>query len=135
MMAFRGRIAAIVLGVVSLAGCQRASPEVSERSLPQGTLTFNRHIAPILFNRCATCHRPGEPAPFSVLNYGEVQARARQIASATKERRMPPWLPEAGYGVFSNERRLSDRESALIQQWVSEGAIEGDVADRPSPPA
>ena len=47
---------------------------------------------------------------------------------------MPPWLPEAGYGAFSNERRLSDREIALIQQWVSEGASEGDIADRPSPP-
>src|SRR6185369_446596 len=26
---------------------------------PQGTLTFNKDIAPIVFNQCSVCHRPG----------------------------------------------------------------------------
>ena len=29
--------------------------------------TFNKDIAPILYQNCATCHRPGEVAPFSLL--------------------------------------------------------------------
>jgi len=29
--------------------------------------TFNKDIAPILYQQCATCHRPGEVAPFSLL--------------------------------------------------------------------
>lgn len=48
---------------------------------------------------------------------------------------MPPWLPEAGHGEFVNERRLTDEQIALIQQWVAQGAPEGDAASRPQPPA
>jgi hypothetical protein len=42
---------------------------------------------------------------------------------------MPPWPPEHGYGDFVGERRLSDAQIRLIQQWVSEGKKEGDPRD------
>jgi hypothetical protein len=135
MLPRRIPIGATLLGLMLVASCQRSSSDVSERSFPRGTLTFNQHIAPILSTRCAPCHRPGEPAPFSVLDYREVRGRAENIAAATRDRRMPPWLPEAGHGEFSNERRLSDDAIAMIQQWVAEGAAEGAASDRPSPRA
>ncbi len=47
---------------------------------------------------------------------------------------MPPWLPEPGYGKFIGERRLSDEQIRMIQQWVVEGAIEGDPVDLPPAP-
>jgi mono/diheme cytochrome c family protein len=31
--------------------------------------TFNKDIAPLIFQNCADCHRPGEVAPFSLLDY------------------------------------------------------------------
>ena len=48
---------------------------------------------------------------------------------------MPPWLPEPGHGDFLNSRRLTDEQVDLIQQWVAQGAVEGNPADRPMPPA
>ena len=33
-------------------------------------LTFTKDIAPIFNEKCVACHRPGEIAPFSLLNYG-----------------------------------------------------------------
>src|SRR5437660_314415 len=89
----------VLLAVAALTGCHRASSPgtgspTSSTSLP----TFNRDIAPILFRQCAPCHRPGEVAPFSVLDYREVRSHARQIATVTKSQLMPPWLPERGYG-------------------------------------
>src|SRR6266404_3168719 len=39
---------------------------------PRGTLTFNKDIAPIVFNQCSVCHRPGQSAPFSLLDYQDV---------------------------------------------------------------
>lgn len=33
-------------------------------------VTFYRQIAPILFEYCAPCHRPGEAGPFPLLTYG-----------------------------------------------------------------
>ena len=97
-------------------------------------VTFTRDIAPMVFAHCATCHRPGEAAPFSLLTYDDVRRRSQQIALMTKNRSMPPWKPEPGYGEFAGARRLSDRQIELVQQWVELGAPEGDAGDLPPAP-
>ncbi|HSU88320.1 MAG TPA: ascorbate-dependent monooxygenase [Terriglobia bacterium] len=99
------------------------------------TPTFNKHIAPILYQHCATCHRPGEVAPFSLLTYPDASKRASLIASVTERRYMPPWKAEPGYGHFADERRLTDAQIALIKEWASGGAPEGNPADKPPVPA
>ena len=53
-------------------------------------VTFNRDVAPIMFRSCATCHRPGEAAPFSLLSYSDAKKHARQIVEVTRSRAMPP---------------------------------------------
>src|ERR1700737_3207532 len=88
--------------------------------------TFNRDIAPILYKSCATCHRPGEVAPFSLLTYQDAAKRAKLIATVTKARVMPPWKAEPGFGEFRDARRLTDEQIAMLQDWASNGAPEGD---------
>lgn len=96
--------------------------------------TFNRDIAPILFENCASCHRPGEVAPFSLLSYKNAKRRASQIVDVTSKRFMPPWLPEPGYGDFVSQRRLADYQIKTIRRWVDHGAVEGDPNDLPPAP-
>src|ERR1700729_110329 len=96
--------------------------------------TFNKDIAPILNENCASCHRPGEVAPFSLLSYQDAAKRASLLTAVTQTRVMPPWKPEPGYGSFVNERRLTDRQIALIADWAKAGAPEGDPHDKPAPP-
>ena len=141
-----------IVTIVSIVACSR-STESSEQAAPR-TVTFNDDIAPILFDNCASCHRPidaaapkmvataGSPddpicvagAPFSVLDYESVRRNARAIASAVQRRAMPPWLPEPGHGDFAGERRLRDEQIALIARWAEGGAPEGNPADAPKPP-
>jgi len=102
---------------------------------PAETATFNKDVAPIIFEHCTSCHRPGEIAPFSLQTYEDVRQRARLIAEATEHRFMPPWQPDPAYGDFEGERRLSDDEIAVIRQWVEGGAIEGAAGDLPRAPA
>jgi len=90
--------------------------------------TFASDIAPIVYQKCAPCHRPGEAAPFSLLSYEDVKKRAGQIAVVTRSGYMPPWLPERGYGEFADERRLTAEEIETIARWVSGGAPEGPAA-------
>src|SRR5579885_884981 len=90
------------------------------------TPTFNRDIAPILYDNCATCHRPGQVAPFSLLTYSDAAKRAALIATVTAKRYMPPWKAEAGYSHFLNERRLTDAQINMIAEWARNGAPEGD---------
>jgi hypothetical protein len=99
-----------------------------------GTATFNTDIAPILYEHCAECHRPGQVAPFPLLTYQDAAKRAGLIATVTAKRLMPPWKPEAGYGHFLDERRLSDQQINLFRQWAEKGAPEGDPQKKPSPP-
>src|SRR5437879_13785585 len=85
-------------------------------------VTFNKHIAPLIFEYCSPCHRPGEAAPFPLLTYDDARKHAAQIRAVTQRRYMPPWLPEPGYGDFVGERRLTAVQLAIIAEWVKKAA-------------
>jgi tetratricopeptide (TPR) repeat protein len=101
----------------------------------ESRVTFSKDIAPIVWSRCAGCHRPGQVGPFSLVSYDEVKRHGAQIASVTARRLMPPWKPEPGKGEFEGARRLTDAEVQAIVRWVEQGAPEGDPADLPRKPA
>ncbi len=97
-------------------------------------VTYSQHIAPILYKNCASCHRPGEAAPFSLLTYDDAKKRAQLLAAVTKSGFMPPWKAEATSYPFRDERRLTPAELALLQEWAKQGAPKGDPAQMPAPP-
>jgi tetratricopeptide (TPR) repeat protein/mono/diheme cytochrome c family protein len=97
-------------------------------------VTYHKDIAPILFEHCAACHRPGEAGGFPLLTYAEARKRSRIIEQVTRTRYMPPWLPEPGFGEFTDENRLTAQQIATIREWVRAGAPEGNPADSPRPP-
>jgi len=123
----RLRLAAIVCA--ALAGL----PADSRAQQPPAP-TFSRDVAPILFARCTSCHRPAGIAPFSLLSYQDARQRARQIAEVTASRLMPPWKPEPGDVSFEDSRALTDRELDVIQRWLAAGALEGNPSDMPALP-
>ena len=98
------------------------------------TITFSEQIAPIVYNNCSKCHRPGKVAPFSLLSYDDVNRHAAQIAAVTKRRFMPPWLPEPGYGDFADAKRLTDAQIETLARWAKSGTLEGAAADLPPAP-
>src|ERR1700761_3965004 len=91
--------------------------------------TYYKDIAPIILSNCATCHQPGEAAPFSLLTYEDVAKRASFIKKVTQSHYMPPWRPDRNYSHFANERGLTDAQIALIAKWVDNKAPEGKAAD------
>jgi Flp pilus assembly protein TadD len=148
-----GAFAGCAVVICFLTACQTPARDPSQGEAAPRVVTYNKDIAPILHQHCATCHRPidgGEArqrlpdgvgelcvagAPFSLLEYQNAHRHAREIADATRARVMPPWLPAPGHGEFVNERRLRDDQIALIERWVAQGAPEGDPADKRPPPA
>src|SRR4051794_16772824 len=105
-------ILAFALALLAAPGLAPAGEAPGPRA--DGTLTYAKDIAPIVYRRCSSCHRPGEVAPFSLLSYRDVSKRAGLIAELTEKRSMPPWKAEPGSGPFEDERRLTDGEIALI---------------------
>ena len=117
----------VVVALAGVVGCGDSTP-------PPAPVTFNKDIAPIVFANCASCHRPGGVAPFSLLTYAEAAEQAEAIATETSNGHMPPWLPARGEFPIVGERRLRPEQLDAIQRWVKEGAVEGAAADRPIPP-
>ncbi|NCF88678.1 MAG: redoxin, partial [Verrucomicrobiaceae bacterium] len=62
-----------------------------------GQVTFNEHIAPLIFNNCTVCHREGEIGPMPLTNYAEVSAFANAIDIVVHEGTMPPWPPDRSF--------------------------------------
>ncbi len=145
---FEWRAFGLAASLLALAACRQSPVSDAGRSPTRDAVTFNKDVAPILLDYCATCHRPANPnagkspedqwcfagAPFSLIEYRDVREHAKQVVDATARRIMPPWLPEQGAGRFANERRLRDDQIAIIKRWAEEGAVEGEAADKPPLP-
>lgn len=102
---------------------------------PAKSATFSKDVAPIFNKSCASCHRPGEGAPFSTLTYKDVRPWARSIREKVNLKTMPPWHADPHFGVFANDRRLTQNEIETINAWVDSGAKEGNPKDLPPVPS
>jgi hypothetical protein len=112
----------------SLSGAQ--APRAQDRTVP----TFTREVAPIVYAKCASCHRPGEVAPMSLLTYRDVRPWAAAIREKVMTRAMPPWHADRQYGRFRNDTSLTQAEIDTLVAWADGGAREGDPAALPPLP-
>jgi len=97
--------------------------------------TFTKDVAPIVREKCESCHRPGSMAPMSLTTYEDARPWARAIAQRVETRQMPPWHIDKTIGIqqFKNDRSLSDSQIDTIVRWVAGGALKGDPKDMPPP--
>ena len=114
--------AAVVITRADLTGAEAAAP------------TFSKDIAPIFAKNCMSCHRPGEIAPMSLMNYKEVRPWAKSIREKVIKREMPPWHADPAHGEWSNDRRLSQKDLDTIVAWIDGGSPEGNPKDMPPTP-
>src|SRR6185436_19717994 len=120
--------------VIGLVAALCAALPFAAQSAPETAVMFNRHIAPIIYQNCASCHRPGEAAPFSLLSYQDVVKKAKTIGKVTASRLMPPWKADPASYAYRDERWLKPEEIELIQTWVKQGMPEGNASDKIEPP-
>ncbi|MBL8178703.1 MAG: PSD1 domain-containing protein [Bryobacterales bacterium] len=92
------------------------------------TIDFNREIRPILSDRCFTCHGPdaaerkanlrldleSDAKRKAILPGNATSSPLYQRITATNALRMPP--------AYAGHKKLADREIALIERWIREGA-------------
>lgn len=118
--------ATVAVGVGS--GPSLASGDESEAP------TYFKHIAPIIQRHCQDCHRPGQVAPFSLMNFDHARSRASDLLLVVESGLMPPWPASSEYGgPFQDARILSDEEIETLRQWVDADSPEGDPKDAPEP--
>ena len=96
--------------------------------------TFNRDVAPILWQNCSVCHRPGAVGPFSLLTYADAKKRSAQIVERVDAGAMPPWIPTRESLPFQGERRLDEAQKKTLRDWLTAGAPEGEASELPTLP-
>lgn len=84
--------------------------------------TFYEDIAPIIYNKCTSCHRVGEAGPFPLVSYEDVAKRASFIKKVIKSGYMPPWKADDHYAEtpFQGNRKLTDAEKKVIIDWIDD---------------
>ena len=122
-------VATAMVGAMSLL-LANASPVAPAVDTP----TFTEDIAPILYEQCVSCHRPGEVAPMTLLTYEDVRPWSRAIKAKVESREMPPWHADPRYGEFRNARGLTDNQIAAIVAWSDGGAPQGENHNLPALP-
>src|ERR1700758_3598754 len=90
-------LAGLLAGVAALAADVSSAP---------ASVTFHKDVLPILQKNCQSCHRPGQIAPMSFLEFASVRPWAKAIKAAVITHKMPPWFADPKYGHFSNDRTL-----------------------------
>jgi hypothetical protein len=131
MMKLSTMLAAILLTIA--AAWPPASARADQKSSPAPAPTFYKDVLPILQDKCQSCHRPGEPAPMSLLTYKQAQAYAGKIAAAADMKMMPPWFVDPNVGHFSNDSSLSAAEISTLDAWADSRAPAGNPHDAPPP--
>lgn len=104
----------------------------------QTRYTYTENIAPVIYNKCSSCHHVGGIAPMPFSNYDDVKKHIGMITMAAldpKNRFMPPWMPDTSYSHFIDERTLTVAETEMIKNWIIQGMPQGNVAAEPELPA
>lgn len=112
-----------------------AVPDHADSAAPVDlpNVTFYRDVLPVLQRNCQGCHRPGEIAPMSFLDYKSVRPWAKAMKKAVLERKMPPWFADPRYGEFANDRTLPESDLKTLVAWVDAGAPAGNPKEAPAP--
>jgi hypothetical protein len=122
------RALAVIVIAAAVIGCAKDKPAAPK------SVTFNKDIAPIVYEHCATCHRPidGTRAPLATLDSQEPpgtaparESTAATVARASRSRPAPPdgevlCVAGAPFSVLDYEsvRRHAQAIASAVQRRV-----------------
>jgi hypothetical protein len=104
-----------------------------ELPVPDRLLTYHGDVKPIIDAKCATCHRQGDVAPFSLETYADVFMFREDMRYAIQTGIMPPWQPDECCNHYRWDRSLTAEQTAALLSWIDQGAQPGDPENPASP--
>jgi mono/diheme cytochrome c family protein len=122
-------LAALTFRGELLAQAQFASTDAAD-------VTFAADVAPIIYQNCSVCHRPGGIAPMNLMSYDDARRYSRRIREQVSNRLMPPYSYDRHVGIqqLQHDWRLSQEDINTVVAWVDAGAPEGNPDVAPAPP-
>lgn len=93
-------------------------------------VSYANDVAPILKERCVTCHMEGGIAPFAMTNHQMVQGWSPMIREVLYTKRMPPGQIGTEYvHDFRDVAHITVEETQKLVSWIEAGAQNNDGVD------
>ncbi len=92
---------------------------------------YATEIAPIIQDKCASCHREGGIGPFAMDSHLMLQGWSPMIKEVLLTKRMPPAQVDPSIGHFANARYISDLDMQKLVHWIDAGSPRGDFLEDP----
>jgi hypothetical protein len=136
-MARATRIAIAVAAASALFVPLAALAMAHGQAAPAAEPSFTREVAPVIAEKCASCHRQGGIAPFALETSKQIAARRDLIAAAVQANVMPPWPPGSRSPdyVGQSARTLSAKQRETVLAWARAGGRIDGPARAPARPA
>lgn len=87
---------------------------------------YSTEVAPIIAEKCATCHVDGGIAPFAMDSHTMVQGWSPMMREVLLTRRMPPAQVDPSIKHFSNARYMAPEELQTLVHWIDAGSPRGE---------
>jgi peroxiredoxin len=117
----------VAVAHVEPVGCLIDFPERAK--LASSKVNYVKNIAPMLEDKCVSCHQPGGIGPMSLTSYQQVAPFSPMIREMIRTQRMPPWRADPSIGHFLGDRSLSAAQIKMLVHWVEAGSPRGTGAD------
>lgn len=92
-------------------------------------ISYSEDIAPLLQQRCRSCHRQGGVAPWAMTHYEMVRGWSPMMREMIRTRRMPPWHADPRFQRFENDLSLTSEEKKTLVHWIEAGSPRGSGPD------
>jgi peroxiredoxin len=95
----------------------------NDKALRVAALSYENDIAPILEQRCISCHVEGGIAPFAMSNHQMIKGWSPMIREVLMTKRMPPGQIDKEYSnEFHSVNQISVEETQKLVHWIEDGA-------------
>lgn len=116
----------VAVARVEPVGCLIDFPE---RTKSAANISYSKTIAPMIEDKCTSCHEPGGIGPMPLISYETIKPFAPMIREMIRTQRMPPWRADPSVGHFLGDRSLSAAQIKTLVHWVEAGAPRGTGPD------
>lgn len=93
------------------------------------SLSYEKTIAPIIINKCMSCHTESVGYLPYFDNYEKVKGWGAMSKETIFTDRMPPWSADPLYGSYVNDLSLTPEEKRSLVKWIDLGAPRDGISD------
>jgi peroxiredoxin len=114
---------------VAVAGGKDIVLASKAKSVDFTKISYSKDVAPIIEDKCVSCHLKGGIGPFSMDSYEVIKGFAPMIRETVRTKRMPPYFADPHIGHFQNDQGMTSDQTKTLVHWIEAGAQRGAGAD------